>query len=855
MTRSPLELRGALALLLAIGGQACVLTSSPRVEPVPTDASQVFTEARRLWRDADGLDDRRAAVAAAERAVELAPDWIAPRRFLDDRMRGDLRAPEVLAGYVVRLREERDDPRWLYLAGRLEARAGKTRFARAAERDRRSAWAHHGLAWCASIDGHWRDAARLERRALECARDPFERTFFSTTLAGFLAAGGREGLALETLERRLGEDDLQPFERADLAVELALTELGSSRVGIRRLGIQRSLDLIADALVAADDVVRLVSGLRMRFPTDELDRSEVALALAERRDVTGRRLLNEVLLSGAPSPLSLAQYFEALADAGFDGDTLNLRPIRFLLGDPARAVEGWLAALPPQVLDEDGLPRSERLRDVVLTARALATSASDDDAARETFGEALIEAGWFEEANGFAARSDGEWAAALRARALAGMQAIASIRRLAQDQDRAPSLPPLLRAVPPSSRDADELEVVEPDDQLAALLASMAPAVARAHRWLGGEQDRTQVARALVGSPRIDFGWLGSLVHPGPRFSAEDERLGRGSLDAPVSGLAEELARLGRFGIFGKLVGSPPDGTVLRTLLIEWREGEHLGVPWSGTIAWCEGADVDGRAARRGASIGGAALHEGFWVDVAVIREELGRWRALAAGFSEASNPGALRAALAVGGLPLPGQAAADQAIPPRARVEAGLGEADRVRLAVLASRAPERADAPGELSLGDLIAVTAAHEEGHLCDRTRFFPVSNNLLGVAMLVARAGFTATGIAELLEYRAQLTALCVVPDPRVALAQILDAVDAADAGVMPHDAAYRRLLQDLLTELDRALTSEPGDWPELDPERQLLHQLHALHPERVRRLGLRVAMREGLVAASSAGGDG
>ena len=60
-------------------------------------------------------------------------------------------------------------------------------------------------------------------------------------------------------------------------------------------------------------------------------------------------------------------------------------------------------------------------------------------------------------------------------------------------------------------------------------------------------------------------------------------------------------------------------------------EGAHLGVPYSGTVAWCEGTEVPSRPARRGARIVGAALHEGYWVDVQGVRRELERWRSLGA--------------------------------------------------------------------------------------------------------------------------------------------------------------------------------------------------------------------------------
>ena len=68
---------------------------------------------------------------------------------------------------------------------------------------------------------------------------------------------------------------------------------------------------------------------------------------------------------------------------------------------------------------------------------------------------------------------------------------------------------------------------------------------------------------ALQGSPRFDYGPIGELVHPGPTFSEADERAGLGKAGEPVPGLARLCDSIGRFGLFGAMNGSSPDGTLL----------------------------------------------------------------------------------------------------------------------------------------------------------------------------------------------------------------------------------------------------------------------------------------------------
>jgi hypothetical protein len=490
-------------------------------------------------------------------------------------------------------------------------------------------------------------------------------------------------------------------------------------------------------------------------------------------------------------------------------------------------LEDWLAALPAQVLDSDGLPRRAELRALVLAARASA------DGPAPALGEALLAAGWFEEARGFAsalAAREPEAALELDRRAAESSALIAGIGDLlaAIDGGRAWAASGASPATPGSaptrlrSRETGEPRITSLEHLLAALQALFALHADGA----GGPLD-------LARSPRLRFGPFASVVHPGPAFSVADEHLGLGSRGAPVGGLAAELLRLGRFGIFGESVGGGgPDGTVLRLLAFEERSGELLGEPFAGTVVWCEGTDVPSRPVRRGAAISGAALHEGFWIDVDVVRDELAHFRALEREFidppvgEEGTRAG--RALCSCGPELAPGAGPAELAAP-----LLSLGEGDRIRLAVLS----ERPAAP-RITLEELLETTATHEEGHLLDRARFLPLMKDPLGAFALLARAGFTPAGVARVLEARAELVALACAADPRLVLADCVDALDGGN-GVTPHARAYGDLIEDFLLLLARDLEHHPA----LDARHPLVFQLHLLGPEEVRDLALELARAE------------
>ncbi|MBL8863429.1 MAG: hypothetical protein JNK02_15665 [Planctomycetes bacterium] len=826
------------ALLLVVLGALCAACATPvrPPPPVPAAASAALAEARAALRAGDAESAARARAALA-RARELAPDWVAPRRALDDLDRADLLGLEALAAHRDALRREGEDAATHYLAGRFEGRAGTARFLRATRLDPSLAWAWHGLA----VQGGGEDAPpprRAAERALALARDPFERTTFSSNLARIDAAAGRVSEAVRRLDARAADPEIAPGDRAELAVQAALLELRAPRLHVVESGIERALALLAHADLTATETVELATALGRSIP--RADPARVVLSLAARPGALRDRLRAEILLDEAPTPLALG-LLERAADANGAAVPRGslLRAARFAAGDFAGATERWLDELPRVVKGEDGLPREPRLARVVEAARALESRGGVDEL--QAFCDALLAAGWFREARAVAARlaaSDLGRAAAADARALAATSFLSAAQRLLLASDVAERR----RRGPPAERDAEGAPVRPapgPPRALDELFGALAPHAALALSLDGRPeaQDVELVRAELLASPRRSYAGAATVVHPGPRLTAEDERAGLGPRGSATGGLAALLAGLGRFGLFGQFGSEPADGTVLPLLLLEERSGEHLGVPWRGAIAWCEGADLPSRAGRRGARIAGAALHEGYWIDVDAVRAELAAWDELARRFE--GSPERVRRALAVGGLEAE---VGPDGVRSRTATEALLGQAQRVRLAVLVDRAPAGL-ALGRLELDDLLAVTAAHEEGHLCDRTRFLPLARRWPAALALLADAGFSAARVHEELELRAQLTALCVAPDPRLALVQVLESAESGP-GPTPHGAAYARLLADLLLILDARVAA--GAQGVIDPTRTLAHQLHRLGPEELRAVAVDLARRKRMV---------
>ncbi len=816
-----------LPLLFALAGISCAI-GGVRPEPVAAPASEAFARAR--------LEERRSqpgwrerARAEAARALEIEPSWVAPARFQDELAREELAGHAALAMRLEILRDAPHVPANLYLAGRLEGRPGRARHEESLRLDGRFAWGHHGLAWLEFEAGNLAAARVHGKRALACARDPFERAFFATTLARYELADQRSGAAIELLRGELARGPA-PAERAGLEVLLARSELAGEEPGELASGFWRAMRLLREAEPTDPEVLDLgrallasADGLPVRDAIVEIE-----TALASKRTPARDALRARVHFEHGADALALAlegenegENKESRAPLRGGLDPSRLRSARLARGESVEVLEDWLAALPAQVLDGQGLPLRAELCRLVLVARA-----SPGGSGRAGLAQALLDAGWFVEARGLArawADDDPDASLELDRRAAEAIALFGGIEDLLLSVDRdEESYSPHFDGDPEQRRGVEGVRITS----LELLLGAMEPLFE-----LHAERPSSRVD--LGRSARLEFGPFARAVHPGPSFSAKDERAGLGKRGEPVGGLAAELARRGRFGLFGEtLGGGGPDGTVLRLLALEEREGELLGRKFSGTVAWCEGTDVPSRPVRRGASISGAALHEGFWIDIDVVRAELEHWRELERAFLDEGEAKCERA-LASRGPELADRASDAE----RAAALLPLGEGDRIRLAMLRER---RARPEGRLALEELLEATAKHEEGHLLDRERFLPLSKDPLGALGLLLRAGFTPSGVSRVLEARAELVALACADDPRIVLADCLDALEIGN-GVTPHAEAYVGLVEDFLRVLARARAS----FPALDPRHPLVFQLHVLAPEEVRAVALELARTRGI----------
>jgi tetratricopeptide (TPR) repeat protein len=965
---------GVLAVLVGCAALACRSHPPLRVVPVEPSASEALAEAQLCLRAADPRRRER-ALELAQRAVELAPDWVAPARLIDDVRRDELRGIEALQEHRSRL--ARMDDRTpaalaageLYLAGRLEGFDGKARFEQAVRIDPDLAWGYHGLSWVASVTGEPREALAESRLALARARDSWERSFFTASLARALVAADSREEAEKILLERMDDPDTRPADRVALEQQSVETGLESLTSRQRSKSYERGLSLLRRRDLDDAEIESLVAKLRLSPSPDDPDLLALESSLAVERSAVRDRLRAELMLESAPTPLALGLLERGVREEkrAVPAGAL-MRAARFAAGQYARAIEVWLAELPACVLTSRGLPADPRLTRVVDCARKLerasaersaaalepparedgsrSVSAADD--ALADLGEALVSAGWFREARSVAgelAGADLDRALTIESRALAGQDLIDGVRRLVRKVDLEQG-----SSAPASQADIDTYRVVKDGEgalrfellgdhtgvhDLHSLLAAMAPSFARAHVFLGGDGDLERVKRELVDSPRMSYGPIGELVHPGPSYSRTDEKSHLGRSGDAVPGLASELDRIGRFGLFGEVAGGGgPDGTLLPRIYVEHKEGAHLGVPWSGTVVWCERAELKSRAGRRGAHISAAALHEGYWVDIDAVRGERALWSALRREFSGPGSRERIARVLAVRGLELE---SSDPERRSRERTKSGflLGEGQRVRLALLVERgAHERFDAApgsdrrdadprgaetksgvqrasaadaqanerasrndaraneadarandsdaranhrvgrasegdmrataaevhattdderanadvvplGDVGLDELVTVTSTHEEGHLCDRTRFLPLGKHLGAGFLFLLDCGFSPKKVTEMLEYRAQLTCLCDSPDPRVPLAQVLDAAEQGPSGITPHGSGYTLLLSDLLDVFDAALARDPNQFPRIDPGFTLAHQMHKLGAEEVRTLALSLAHKKRL----------
>ena len=848
------------ALLVLVGCQSAVAPRSFR-EPAAYERSiEVDLEMRELdllraELSSTEPSERAAWLALDERArrfAEQVPDWVAPERLVDDLERASLRGPWVWERRW-RAHEERTTASGAYLLGRLEsAQRAKDLFQEASNLDPNLAWGMHGLAWSESGANEFFMAHLYGQLAARKVDSRHEALVVGRVYAASLEGNGNHEAARAFLRELAAMPGLLPAESASLAATELISQLlhPSITTVIRgKLGSTEPNEVIQKRKGGTEEARKLflaaleLLGSKSALPDAELPALVRAVREADlgrdARDVlsalttalagrTGRRAASmrtavwrelETNTMGrllAPGPSGLA-----FLDAEERSAALALER-----GDFGSWLATWRARLPERLrrpVVEAGVARG-----VPFAGSGLLRLATDPSliepgplgASQATrAARALMEAGWFEAARVVLVHS--------------GVLGDPELEELvAQNEARSVLLAELTtlaaEATTPGNGGPKGLDAFL--ERVAELVEHWGSAAFGAHDPVPG---MPLVGRldgdSVRSSSQENYGPLASLVQPGPRAAAHADA-------KPLDGFAALQARLGRMAVVGSQAGRL-DVTQRSVIATEYVAGTHLGAPYSGTAFWCQGVDVASRAERAGAGIAGAAVHDGYWVDIEGIRRESQHWLDLEEGYAWLLAEGAAEPML----FPAPPACSVAE----RDRRVPLLGEGRRLSLQLIREgRLP---------TFEDLLQLVAIHEEGHLCDRARFLPLADHWPAALGFLASVQFSPDRLMRRLEYRAELVSLCELPDPRPVLVEILNMVEDAEAGpekgLTPHGAAYVDLLNDLVDLADERL--EAGATPlGLAPERYLRWQWHRIDPEELRSLALELARREGLVESAT-----
>lgn len=748
--------------------------------------------------------------AQVEALIAAEPKWLTPRRLLDDMRREALLGPWMYAEHQAAWRAERDAGAGYLLGRMLNGQAALDVFNQVVERDPRNVWGWHGLAWQAGQDTLEGRSERAFVAALQLVADHQELMTVVMARVRRLEIARQFEDALDLVSEARSLPGWDPVDRTiwqatRLRLELAKDNASLSlQITNGAMTFERNISTATanrwfDVLALLDSQSLLPDSealtlLNAALATD-LDRSRDDMLIAAAQALRGRTSARVAARLRLLEKEIDGSVLGALVPPGPDGlGSLDQggwsAAMAFARGDFGAWLQAWRTRLPAFL-------QAPQLLDQVTTNQIWADPPIvrlATDAALLTdpwqLAECLVQAGWLESAAQVVARLDRQ-ADPLRYQTL-------------RDQVGA------RRATL-----AEWKLIWKATDSDQASMHSLLERLAK----LGGAMRSAEV----LASPTEDHWSFASLVLPGPL----DVALPGGQ---PLTGLAAWARGLGRLAMLGHQ-GGETDGTVRSVVGYQFVKGEHLGAPFEGTVFWCQGVDVLSRFERAGAPIAGAAVHAGYWIDIEVVRDDWDTWQALRSAYAPL---------LAVDQpFPLPPACDARDVLD---RVPL-LGEGTRLSLAVLRDR--------GDVTFEDVLAHTATHEEGHLCDRGRFLPISKNWPRALRFLVEANFNIERLMQRLEYRAELVAMCELEDPRIALAMVLGYVEANESGVgnnvTPHGSGYNQLLNDLselaAARLDRL--DQGAAWGGLEPKRTLRWQWHRIAPEALRELARELAQSEGL----------
>ncbi len=313
------------------------------------------------------------------------------------------------------------------------------------------------------------------------------------------------------------------------------------------------------------------------------------------------------------------------------------------------------------------------------------------------------------------------------------------------------------------------------------------------HAWARQLYERTTGKTLGPPGSTLDYAFVGKLMDPTVKS------------DEP---LVRELARSGLLLVLGQRSGGPPEAMLAELVRREPSARVRVrGAEVEREVAWIGTRHLSGyQEWAGGGDLAGLALQGLVLVDLHAIA----RWEGEIA---------RRRAKLAPWRSEILMEPALDDA--PVTAIDDPAGVEERLYL-------------EGPL---DLKGEVLKHEEAHLVDADRHLPVLEHPFRNFELALKGGFDGSEILALLERNAQLAAIAEGPAPRAALATCCAALSRGDA----HGTGYGRIVEAFVDEID----ARPARYPEIDPSRVIVQQLHRLSDAQIRALARETTERWGL----------
>ncbi|MBK9384450.1 MAG: hypothetical protein IPN34_06475 [Planctomycetes bacterium] len=770
---------GASALLALAGCGSFGFTGGGRARELPPAQRAALERARLLV-----LDERfEEALAELRAAAQRDPLAILVQRELQELQIRMLRKDDALLEAEERLAREPERAEWLYLRGRLEEDPERQTawFERALRVDPELAWAGYGLGIAALRQAELERAEELVEQALRAEPDNAE---FLLASVGIVQRLGRLAEARERTLRGAARfpADVR-FALGLVAIELEAADRDAAfRQALRALRANPRdpavYEVFLDWLRSNDRRVDLAAlELGLVRASETLREGPVPRVIA----IAYHRLSAHVAAARGRHEAALLGWRRAAA-AGLPrfADFEDQRRARIRAGLYEEAFLAWEAGVPPGLLEHPAQrfrARWERLREASAAAQRHPRGA-------ELLALALAyrDAGWLDEALLVASR--------------------------AELLD--PSLAP------------EALALAQRIDAFQAALDELAAQLLSAQR--GGVPTRLEDVLAQLQSAAVEI--LGS--DPGPtRIESLSVFASRVDPTAPGQGLGRLLEAFGRFAVLGQVLGGPVDVFAMREIHRRDLESELLGRPLRGNVVVGEAREISALAELGGPDIAGAAVHEGYFVNLDVVRA----W---------ASEVEELRR---VHGTKERRERLLEAPLPPCDRADrTALDEPLHVGQK-LALRAALRDDpSPIYQRLFELVSI---HERAHLADAAQYLPVGRKPFAMLGFLIAAGFSAEAVEARLEMRAELCALAAADEPDLVLSHIVSY--AMQGRSSAHARGFRVLLERFIAHLDEHAAS----FPTLDPSARLVQQLHRLSNEEIHRVALALARDEGLVGERGA----